>query len=190
MIFVDESNSFETFYSRLKTFSNWRNTQITKELLAHAGFVFTEQDDIVICPFCKVEGFRWSTGDNPLADHRSWSPNCSYIQSIDSCNVNENHTNVVNGIDECTSRVVVIPDSKDESRSTTEKAFAELKIEDEQQNKNSITTAWCKVCYAREIQILFLPCKHIAVCVQCSSDLEECVICREPLQEKLRTYLA
>ncbi|KAJ8922020.1 hypothetical protein NQ315_008659 [Exocentrus adspersus] len=72
-----------TFRFRLKTFDNWPNPQISKTTLAKAGFVYTGQDDIVQCPLCKIEGYRWVSGDNPMEDHREWSPSCPFVRRVE-----------------------------------------------------------------------------------------------------------
>lgn len=68
---------------RLRTFENWPNPYISKTSLAEAGFIYTGHDDIVQCPACNVEGYRWVTGDVPMEDHRIWSPNCPFIRSTE-----------------------------------------------------------------------------------------------------------
>lgn len=70
---------FNSYEARLQTYINWPNTGILKSTLARAGFVYSGQDDVVICPFCKVEGYRWEANDNPMDDHRVWSPNCPFL---------------------------------------------------------------------------------------------------------------
>lgn len=106
---------FTSLNNRLKTFDTWRNTELSKYSLAEAGFVYTGKDDIVICPFCKVEGFRWVTGDKPMADHRLWSPNCPYLRNNSEHDHTENNSN---NIDTCgLYGVEVVPNSvPEESR--------------------------------------------------------------------------
>lgn len=79
---LDSSPSdFTSLDARLQTFRNWPKTEVTGRILASAGFVYTGQDDVVICPFCQVEGFHWEAADNPMEDHRAWSPNCPFLGS-------------------------------------------------------------------------------------------------------------
>nr|XP_023022306.1 baculoviral IAP repeat-containing protein 2 [Leptinotarsa decemlineata]XP_023022307.1 baculoviral IAP repeat-containing protein 2 [Leptinotarsa decemlineata]XP_023022308.1 baculoviral IAP repeat-containing protein 2 [Leptinotarsa decemlineata]XP_023022310.1 baculoviral IAP repeat-containing protein 2 [Leptinotarsa decemlineata] len=70
--------------ARLRTFDNWPSTQLSKEALASAGFEYTGQDDIVLCRFCKIEGYNWVSGDDPMADHREWSPDCPFIRTVEN----------------------------------------------------------------------------------------------------------
>lgn len=80
---TDISNSsptdFITVDARLQTYRTWPNAEISKTNLASAGFIYTGQDDVVICPFCQVEGYHWEADDNPMEDHRVWSPNCPFL---------------------------------------------------------------------------------------------------------------
>lgn len=70
----------ETYKDRIQTFENW-SSDFSKHILAKAGFVYTGRDDIVICPFCHVEGFKWiKITDDPFLDHLRWSPNCKFVK--------------------------------------------------------------------------------------------------------------
>lgn len=79
------NSSYPDLNSRLQTYNNWPKPEVSKINLAKAGFIYTGQDDVVICPYCNVEGFRWEVADNPMADHRGWSPHCPFLRSnVDS----------------------------------------------------------------------------------------------------------
>ena len=67
------------FEDRLKTFTNWPNPHVSPEVLAKAGFQYTRVADIVRCIFCGVEGYQWCAGDDPLADHIKWKPDCPFL---------------------------------------------------------------------------------------------------------------
>ncbi|CAH1183238.1 unnamed protein product [Phaedon cochleariae] len=73
--------NYLTYEDRLITYRNWPNKEVTKEDLASAGFIYIGRNDVVCCPFCKVEGYCWQSGDNPMGDHRVWSPNCPFVRS-------------------------------------------------------------------------------------------------------------
>lgn len=72
-------SDFQTFEARLSTYRYWPKPEVPVINLVSAGFVYTGEDDVVICPFCQVEGFHWETSDNPMDDHRVWSPNCPFL---------------------------------------------------------------------------------------------------------------
>ena len=50
--------------------------------------------------------------------------------------------------------------------------------------------AECKVCFDEEVQVLFLPCKHLVTCEKCANHLNKCPTCRKNILKKKRAFLA
>ncbi|XP_060575414.1 baculoviral IAP repeat-containing protein 2-like [Ruditapes philippinarum] len=50
------------------------------------------------------------------------------------------------------------------------------------------TRLLCKVCLQQDACILFLPCGHMASCIECSHALNTCAICRAGIQGKMRVF--
>lgn len=50
----------------------------------------------------------------------------------------------------------------------------------------------CKVCFAKEVEVLFLPCNHLVSCQGCKEQLRQkkCPMCRDTYQATTRVYLA
>lgn len=48
----------------------------------------------------------------------------------------------------------------------------------------------CKVCFIAEINTVLLPCAHVAVCMECSTQLQRCCICRRDIADAIQTYRA
>jgi hypothetical protein len=48
----------------------------------------------------------------------------------------------------------------------------------------------CVICHDEQKSVLFLPCRHLCICRQCSDieQLEKCPLCRQTLEEKLHVY--
>ena len=46
----------------------------------------------------------------------------------------------------------------------------------------------CKVCLKEEVNMVFDPCGHVCTCTKCSSDLNECPICRGKISKKIRAF--
>lgn len=67
---------------RLATFDKWPLDFIDKEILAKTGFYYIGKDDNVICIFCGVEIGSWERGDNPIEEHRKFSPQCKLLQRL------------------------------------------------------------------------------------------------------------
>ena len=60
----------------------------------------------------------------------------------------------------------------------------------ENEGTESIETK-CKVCLDRKANIVFLPCKHVAVCSQCVFGInEKCIICRGIIKDKISLYFS
>lgn len=76
------SEIYKSYDKRLETFKSWKH-DFPKEKLARAGFIYTGEDDIVMCPFCRSEGFRWQAVDDPIADHLKWNPLCQFFDFDD-----------------------------------------------------------------------------------------------------------
>ncbi|KAL3885648.1 hypothetical protein ACJMK2_025698 [Sinanodonta woodiana] len=43
----------------------------------------------------------------------------------------------------------------------------------------------CKICFRRKMNVFFLPFTHMATCIECSSSLPPCPVCRAEIKQKL-----
>ncbi|XP_045202705.2 baculoviral IAP repeat-containing protein 2-like [Mercenaria mercenaria] len=48
----------------------------------------------------------------------------------------------------------------------------------------------CKICFDNDACVVFLPCGHLASCVECSKSLRKCAVCRTVVQATVRVYQA
>jgi hypothetical protein len=46
----------------------------------------------------------------------------------------------------------------------------------------------CVICLTKDKNVLFLPCAHLAACLECSMSLKTCPICRSKIQATVRTF--
>jgi hypothetical protein len=46
----------------------------------------------------------------------------------------------------------------------------------------------CKICHTKDVNILFLPCGHLASCSECSAKTNICCICRTTIKQKVQTF--
>lgn len=60
-------------------------------------------------------------------------------------------------------------------------------LEYSKKEKNSINE--CLICFENKKDILFQNCKHCCCCEECSKNLSNCPICRQPISEKYKIYL-
>lgn len=150
--YVDaERPEYITIQSRLSTFADWTNENISPTDLAEAGFIFIKKSDIVACFHCGVHICDWVAADNAWTSHAKFSPWCTFIyikcgiRFIDSCLKGEPIT-----IDHTVTEPI-----------------------------NSRYT--CKVCLEKEIGVCFYPCDHCVTCIDCSPGIASCPICREEI---------
>lgn len=47
----------------------------------------------------------------------------------------------------------------------------------------------CKICMDNELSTLFMPCKHLATCSECSDMVTECPMCRQPISDYLTVFI-
>ncbi|XP_078677125.1 baculoviral IAP repeat-containing protein 3-like isoform X2 [Branchiostoma floridae x Branchiostoma belcheri] len=48
----------------------------------------------------------------------------------------------------------------------------------------------CKICMDAEVNIVFIPCGHLAVCANCAASVRRCPICRASIRGTVRTYMS
>lgn len=77
---------YESF--RLKTFEkNWNNLFLRKDILARSGFYFIGPRDRVKCFFCEIQVEKWMPGEDEIAEHKKWSPQCPQLKNMSTCNI-------------------------------------------------------------------------------------------------------
>ncbi|ENN79666.1 hypothetical protein YQE_03889, partial [Dendroctonus ponderosae] len=228
---------YKSYPGRLRTFANWPNREIAKEVLAKAGFYYKNESDIVQCAYCYIEGYHWVAGDDPLKDHRTWSPACPFTPQeladagfyylgtgdqticfhcgggLKDWEQNDSpweqhalwfpkcsYVYLMKGpeyIQEVKDKRNPRP-SASSSESETKESAKEAKAEeavaassaDEEKDKTGEEKTLCKICYKNEVGVVFLPCGHVVACVECSSTLKNCAICRKPLEATVRAFLS
>ncbi|ESO93081.1 hypothetical protein LOTGIDRAFT_119885 [Lottia gigantea] len=55
---------------------------------------------------------------------------------------------------------------------------------------NSEAYVPCKICMDNEVQVTFIPCRHLVTCEECSNLVTECPICRKHIRERMKIYLS
>ncbi|XP_060525417.1 baculoviral IAP repeat-containing protein 7-B [Cylas formicarius] len=60
----------------------------------------------------------------------------------------------------------------------------------EEENRILREARLCKICMDAEVGIVFLPCGHLATCVNCAPNLEDCPVCRCAIKATVRTFLS
>jgi len=47
----------------------------------------------------------------------------------------------------------------------------------------------CCVCMDSELKVVFIPCRHLCVCEECSGEIDHCPICRAHIVERLNVFV-
>ena len=163
-----------SLHERLQTFEGWTLNFISADSMAAAGFYYTQVGDRVRCAFCDYEVGNWIEGDDPMLDHRRWSPFCSFIRN-QSYNIPLSSTQP-SAVNEC----------------VTLKTYSrKRKREDEDDdtspsNKNLL----CKLCYNHEMCVVFLPCRHLLTCATCALSLNKCAVCRNTITTTMHVFIS
>lgn len=161
---VISQRAMRTASARLATFNGWTNDAVTPVLLSSAGFFYRGVDDQTQCISCFLVISQWGAEHDPWSEHRRHGPTCEFI------NANFNHPadgtmNIDRGLKEVPESVANLPEPLREA-------------------------AMCKICYCREMTILFRPCGHLLTCHSCADQLTSCPICRKSILENIRAYIS
>lgn len=73
---------YHLFEDRLKTYRDWPVTFLTCYAMCEAGF-YHIRDDVVKCFECGVQLVNWVEGDDPLVEHKKWSPDCLFLKGVE-----------------------------------------------------------------------------------------------------------
>ncbi|GHV49517.1 hypothetical protein AGMMS49579_01450 [Spirochaetia bacterium] len=69
------------------------------------------------------------------------------------------------------------------------RVFTFPKYEDEFIPENQIGISICKVCLENRIKILFQPCMHAICCIRCSTNIDNCPVCRNVINTKVNIFI-
>lgn len=155
---------------RMKTFELWPLLiEFKPKDLVAAGFFYTGQSDFCVCFSCGGVVGEWEKDDNPWLEHKKFQKKeCSFLKlNQDQLKINEEKQKTI----------------------LNEKKCCESKAKEEISEKEVDLETCCKICYAQRSSIVFLPCKHVAVCGSCVFAIgEKCPICRTPIEEKFPLF--
>lgn len=199
---------YVTTESRIRTYpSNWDTIcPIPAERLADAGLFYNgpvhdpdhgSVHDAVTCFHCKRVIFNWEAGDDPWSEHQRLVDvagiQCYFLRlNSDRSPATATASAGASGTSSATSS------SPCEEHEPKAAAFAEMgrKLGDlassfEQRAASAETISGkCKVCYEKDIEILFLPCRHATVCAACAASVDRCPYCRADIESSIRIYLS
>lgn len=189
---------YSTKESRLRSFKEWpKSMRQNPDELSEAGFFYTGKGDQTVCFSCGGGLKDWDQNDDPWEQHAKWFSKCSFVIMVKGHEF----------IEEVAMKSEVIITTEQgcqiETKSTIPKSPKEEKTEDKKEEKASTSKnesskekqqisdgRLCKICYAEELGVVFLPCGHIVACVKCAPSLSTCAVCRKPFAATVRAFLS
>ncbi|ANF29719.1 iap2 [Catopsilia pomona nucleopolyhedrovirus] len=195
--------SFVSFKSARRQFKS----QLIIDMLARRGFYTFGKPSHLRCSGCRII-IKYTTIDDAQKQHKQ---NCRFIHVFDDhlttiniCNdinkpfnaVNNNSDND-NDIDdrqiltsdlpppETNGKIVVANNIAVVAAAVSEPSapcLSELLTHDQQ-----TAAVECKICFDREKSVCFMPCRHLAVCVECSRRCKKCCVCNAKILQRIET---
>ena len=190
---------------RLLTFRGWPLSSPSPETLARAGFFFLRRRDEVECAFCGTQVYDWQTDNEP--SHRRWHPQCPLQREQD--NAAAGNPGAVGSSDPTeAARPSALPsaDIREESQRRSDRGSSPVHHSVNQELISRFASAatlspmaadnggpcderLCIICMDEEACMLFMPCCHLATCVQCAPELQVCCVCRARITGLVRAYM-
>ena len=165
---------YKLLSKRLKTFETWPvGIKQKPQELAEAGFFYSGHSDLTICFSCDLHLSKWEREDNAWIEHKKHAKDdCDFLKlNQETVKLNEQKYEEVKELAEKAD----ISDSRERKSEEKEIPFESV----------------CKICLERKSSILFLPCKHVAVCGVCVFGIENvCPICRTQIEETINLFYA
>nr|ANS71023.1 inhibitor of apoptosis 3 [Lymantria dispar multiple nucleopolyhedrovirus] len=167
---------------RLATFADWpQHHVLTPAELAYAGFYCVGRADYVRCAYCRIEIGNWSVGSDAMSDHKRYSPSCEFIRSLlkrplepfenDSVDIMAHHHNNYYYNQKPPPTPPPLPQPQPPAP------------------RNPPEISFCAVCLDASREVMFAPCHHVVCCERCASAVDACVVCRTPIERRVRVFL-
>lgn len=184
--------------SRVETFKHWpiSITQRPQEL-AEAGFYYTGKSDHTLCFFCGGGLKNWVHDDDPWEQHALWFSKCNYLILQKGYDFIAEVCNKYKAVLTQSEALALSTPSEEkpvvETKETNVESKAKLESSVDKEGQTSPSgslTTLCKICYDKEIGMVFLPCGHICTCIDCATGLGNCAVCRKPIEATTRVFLS
>jgi len=170
--------------ARLDSFRNWPYPDVPFVRLAESGFFYFGINNTVCCPCCKLSFTNWfNRGDDPFREHARWSKSCLLVEALKEKPIVAVASAPV--LDEPVHPTVPIDHRKvatETNRSTQAMNPTDRSLQDD-------TDLMCKVCFERERNVCFVPCRHVSVCENCAQRCQSCCVCRQKISSLIRVFL-
>ncbi|KAI5726807.1 putative inhibitor of apoptosis isoform X1 [Diaphorina citri] len=206
--------NYATYESRLRSFDSWPiSLRLKPVTLTEAGFFYTGKADQTLCFRCGGGLKHWEETDDPWTEHARWFSSCPYVKLVKG----QEFINQVIGHKEVANDPITLQDLKTVISAHSEVKPAPSVTETQPSSSSACCTTvaetstavkptacsqddkrpepnsdgrLCKICYQREMGVVFLPCGHIVACVICASTLSTCAVCRQRFTATVRAFLS
>ena len=140
--------------------------------MAEAGFIYSGYADSTICYSCG-NGLRgWLKNEDPYEEHAWHYPQCKHLEQRKGKEFIER---VQRQKKACPIRVPKCIRAPEEARLTV--------LED-----GPAPVKECLICTTEERAILFEPCLHFCTCLNCSTQITQCCVCRKTITKKVKIF--
>lgn len=202
---------------RVESFADWPVVYIDADDLAMTGMFYTGQDDLVTCYFCHIKLHQWQIDDDVYGDHLKHSHGaCRFLldhSSTDNVPLDaaalKKRLPII-GEDVCGGGVGNSAKTSNSKRLESFRHLANLGFVyannriacfgcdadyrdglssgDHANDCNFIKDHRCKLCNYNRHDVAFLPCKHLASCVECSFTIDNdcCPLCRQKFKSTVQ----
>jgi hypothetical protein len=119
--------------------------------------------------------------------------NINQLTSVSIPRISSNSTASIN-FQQSEKKTATIKEKSDDEK-MDESSLTKQKNEDtieaaqlKEENERLKNERLCVVCLDKVKNIIFLPCAHLAACLECSFSLQNCPMCRTKIQATVRTF--
>lgn len=162
---------------------NWKVSPVD---LAIAGFYCLEEEDRVKCFCCGTILENWEEGDSAFSEHFQWSSSCEFLKKQISKMLEEHKLDTLT-----IAKQLNIPEAVVQDTPRTDENLLDYltKLQTKSQNLQVIENG-CKICMCNAVNMLFIPCRHMACCESCSDVIGKCCICNSLIEAAIKVYIA
>ncbi|XP_018407235.1 PREDICTED: baculoviral IAP repeat-containing protein 7-B-like [Cyphomyrmex costatus] len=185
---------YKSYVARLKSFANWPLTNIHNniEKMAVAGLFYTGTYDVVMCYQCGGGLLAWEPNYDPLIEHIKFYRYCPYVCLIHKSipppiKLFEEFQKLCEDVAKSFLNLTdlkVSVDNKSSYKNIVKRFLNLTKLKGSVDDKS-----FCKICFEKDLEVLFLPCRHLMACEKCAQNVTECSICQMVVKLALRVYI-
>ncbi|AAR28844.1 iap2 [Leucania separata nucleopolyhedrovirus] len=170
--------------ARFDSFRTWQHPNVSFRRIAESGFYYLGLNDTVCCPSCGLYLTNWfNRGDDPFREHARWSSSCPLLESLSRQKTVVALASAPPLLDEPVRshpNALTRPNANGSSPAHVLDANGSSSADDEM---------LCKVCFERERNVCFVPCRHVCVCEDCAKRCQKCYVCRQKVTSLIRIFL-